>query len=332
MVTEPAEDSMLPRPSSPPLSAAVPAPSWRARRRVPAILIAAVAAIALSALGPPLRIATTAAGGLSNLTFHGRGYGHGVGMSQYGARGRALVGQLAPEILAHYFPKTALATRSTTVNVRVLLLTGFKATALEPLTIAGLGGPLTVDGIGIAFPANAIVTLAPTAPGATTWTLRVASPTGKVLARRMVTGDVTVRPTDEAGVLKVASKATTTNVYRGFVRIRLTATAVVVNHVTIERYLRGVVPLEMPATWPTEALRAQAIAARSYGLYHVHPTKGLFDVYDDTRSQVYRGVGAERATSDLAIGATAGTILVSGSSVVNAMFHSADGGWTENNE
>ena len=321
--------SLSTRPSS---DVSPPAATARARRPVPAILVAVVVAIALSALGPPLRIATIAAGGLPDLTFHGRGYGHGVGMSQYGARGRALAGQLAPEILAHYFPKTAFATRSKTANVRVLLLSGFKATALEPLTVAGVGGRLTVDGIGIAFPANAILTLAPTAPGATTWILRVASPTGKILVKRVVTGDVAVRPTDETGLLKLLSKAATTNVFRGFLRIRLTATALVVNHVTIERYLRGVVPLEMPSTWPTEALRAQAIAARSYALYHVHPTTGLFDVYDDTRSQVYRGVGAERLASDLVISATAGTVLVSGTSLVNAMFHSADGGWTENNE
>jgi stage II sporulation protein D len=143
---------------------------------------------------------------------------------------------------------------------------------------------------------------------------------------------VYVRPIDTASFLQLVSKATTTNVYRGFFRVRLTTTATVINHVAIDRYLRGVVPLEMPSTWPAEALRAQAIAARSYALYRVHPATGLFDVYDDTRSQVYRGKRAETSATNLAIGATTGAVLLSGTGLVNALFHSADGGWTENNE
>jgi stage II sporulation protein D len=105
----------------------------------------------------------------------------------------------------------------------------------------------------------------------------------------------------------------------------------VVNHVAIERYLRGVVPTEMPSTWPVEALKAQAIAARSYALYRVHAS-GTFDVYDDTRSQVYLGRRVETTATNAAVAKTAGTVLLSGTSLVNAMFHSADGGWTENNE
>ena len=106
----------------------------------------------------------------------------------------------------------------------------------------------------------------------------------------------------------------------------------VVNHIPVDLYLRGVVPLEMPSSWPAEALKAQAIAARSYALTRVHPTTGLFDLYDDTRSQVYRGKRAETAATNLAISATAGTVLLSGTPIVNALYHSADGGWTENNE
>jgi stage II sporulation protein D len=88
----------------------------------------------------------------------------------------------------------------------------------------------------------------------------------------------------------------------------------------------------MPPSWPVEALRVQAIAARSYAVYRLHPTEGQFDVYDDTRSQVYRGVEAENAASDTAIAATSGVVVKKGSSVANAMFHSTGGGATENNE
>ncbi len=328
---------MLPTPSirrscpagSPPRS------SRRVRRRWSGLVLAVLASIVLSALGPALRIATVAADGvpgLPDLTFYGRGYGHGVGMSQYGARGRALAGQLAPEILAHYYPTTTLGTRSAATTVRILLLTGLAATPAKPLTVVGLVGGWTIDGIATTFPANAKLTIAPTASKATTWILKVVSAAGTTLAAKTVSGDLYVRPIDWSSVLQLVSKPTTTNVYRGFFRLRLTTTATVVNHIAVDRYLRGVVPLEMPSTWPTEALRAQAIAARSYALYRIHPTTGLFDVYDDTRSQVYRGKRVETSAANTAVTATAGSVLLSGTSLVNALFHSADGGWTENNE
>jgi len=320
--------------------------SRRARHRWAGLLLAAIASIALSALGPAVGTATAAPPSarppsafpapadlppLPDLTFYGRGYGHGVGMSQYGARGRALAGQLAPAILAHYFARTTLGTRSTTTTIRVLLLTGLAATPARPLTVVGLGGGWTIDGVAETFPANAKLTLAPTARAATTWNLRVVSATGTVLSKKVVSGSVYVRPAGTSSLLQLVSKATTKNVYRGFFRLRLTTKAMVVNHVGIERYLRGVVPTEMPSTWPVEALKAQAIAARSYALYRIHAS-GTFDVYDDTRSQVYLGRRAETTATNAAAAKTAGTVLLSGTSLVNAMFHSADGGWTENNE
>jgi stage II sporulation protein D len=325
-------DSSSPSPSP---AGSPPRLSRRGRRRASLFAVAMTAAIGLATLGPALRLSTVSAdgvAGLPDLTFYGRGYGHGVGMSQYGARGRALAGQLAPEILAHYYAGTVLGTRNIWTSVRVLLLTGFAATATKPLTVVGLGGSFTVDGFATAFPANAKLTLTPSAPGATTWVLRVRSSTGAALATRTVSGDIYVRPVAYGSLLQLASKVTTTNVYRGFFRIRLTKTAVVANHVALDYYLRGVVPLEMPSSWPAEALKAQAIAARSYALYRVHPSTGLFDVYDDTRSQVYRGKRAETTPTNLAVTGTAGKVLLSGTALVNALFHSADGGWTENNE
>jgi SpoIID/LytB domain protein len=222
--------------------------------------------------------------------------------------------------------------RNVWTAVRVLLLTGFAATPAKPLTVVGLVGDWTVDGIATIFPASAKLTLVPTATGATTWNLTVVSSTNATLATKVVTGDVYVRPATGSSFLQLVSKATTTNVYRGFFRLRLTTTALVVNHVAIDRYLRGVVPLEMPSTWPVEGLKAQAIAARSYALYRVHPSTGLFDVYDDTRSQVYRGKRAETVVGNAVVAATGGVVLLNGTYLVNALFHSADGGWTENNE
>jgi stage II sporulation protein D len=289
---------------------------------------AAVAAVA----SQPAAAADPAAAALSPITFYGRGWGHGVGMSQYGARGRALAGQLAPAILAHYYAGTTAGTRDPATIVRVLLLNAFAASTANPVTIVGLGGPWTIDGFARTFPAKGKVTLAPTADGATSWTLKVFAPTGTVLLRATVSSAVIIRPAPDLGLLQLTSKASTSNVYRGYLRIRLTTTATVVNHVGVDAYLRGVVPLEMPASWSAEALKVQVIAARSYALHAIHPTTGTFDLYDDTRSQVYRGQKGENAATDALIAATSGKVLLDGTTVANCLFHSADGGWTENNE
>jgi stage II sporulation protein D len=88
----------------------------------------------------------------------------------------------------------------------------------------------------------------------------------------------------------------------------------------------------MPSSWPVEALRAQAIAARSYAAYRLRPGIGTFDAYDDTRSQVYLGVRRETAATDAVVAATANQVLRSGTAIANAVFHSTGGGATENNE
>lgn len=310
----------------------------RPRQRWSRGALALAGALLVGILGPGAGIADVAADGatpappMADVTFHGRGFGHGVGMSQYGARGRALAGQLAAGILAHYYPGTATGWRSPSTVVRVLLLTGFAAAPARPLTIAGRGGIWSIDGVPTTFPADARLTLAPTAAGATTWTARVTSAAGVVLHAAVVTGGVFVRPAGPSSLLQLASTSTPANLYRGALRIGLTTTALVVNHVALDQYLGGVVPLEMPSAWPTEALKAQAIAARSYALAHLHPATGLYDVFDDSRSQVYRGRKAETTVVNRIIAATSGVVLLSGSSVVSALFHSADGGWTENNE
>jgi SpoIID/LytB domain protein len=328
-VTGPAEEPLLP---VPPSRRSHPRPPGHAR--IARIVLAAVTSlvVALSGLGSVTTARADGTPPLPDFAFYGRGYGHGVGMSQYGARGRALAGQLAPEILAHYYAGTTLGTRSRWTTVRVLLLTGFAASVTKPLTVLGKLGSWTIDGVTTVFPADSRLLLFPTAAGATTWTLRVRAADNTLLYSSVVSSNVWVRPSTYATALQLVSKATTTNVYRGSLRIRLTTTAQVINHIGLDLYLRGVVPLEMPSSWPAEALKVQAIAARSYAVAHLHPATGTYDVYDDTRSQVYRGRRAETTTGNLAVSSTSGVVLLSGSSVANAVFHSSDGGATEDNE
>ncbi len=115
-------------------------------------------------------------------------------------------------------------------------------------------------------------------------------------------------------------------------RIHLSTTVRVVNELGLDVYLRGVVPTEMPASWPVEALKAQAVAARSYAARRLRPGESTYDVFDDTRSQVYRGVEGEAPATNAVIQGTAGMILRSGTSIANTLFHSTGGGATEHNE
>ena len=136
-------------------------------------------------------------------------------------------------------------------------------------------------------------------------------------------------------VFQVASRTSSYDTYRGALRIGLQTTAPLAsatNEVTLERYLRGVVPAEMPSTWPVQALRAQAIAARSFAARRLRPGVSYFDVPDDSTSQVYLGVLGEKPTTTAAVADTAGIVLKSGSSIANTLFHSTGGGATEHNE
>jgi len=263
------------------------------------------------------------------VTLFGRGSGHGVGMSQYGARGRALAGQDAATILTHYYANTTLAARDPATPVRVLLASGLAATATNPLRVTGLNGAWTIDGLGASFPAGASVALTGSL-GA--WLLTVTAADGSLLAAAPAPGDLRVRPADAATVLAVSFKPSTRNVYRGAIRLLATTRVVAINEVPLDEYLRGVVPVEMPYLWPAEALKAQSIAARSFAVRRLHPATGAFDVYDDGRSQIYYGVRYERPSVNAAIDGTAGLVLMIGSAVANTVYHSAGGGATENSE
>jgi stage II sporulation protein D len=114
------------------------------------------------------------------------------------------------------------------------------------------------------------------------------------------------------------------------VTVRVLVGAKVVK-VPLERYVRGVVAAEMPAGWPLAALEAQAIASRTYALT-AHAGGARFDVYSDTRSQVYRGVAAETASTNAAVRATAGQIVLYGAKPATTYFFASSGGMTENIE
>jgi SpoIID/LytB domain protein len=272
----------------------------------------------------------------ANVTFYGRGYGHGVGLSQYGAQGRATDGQLAGAILAHYYQGATLGTM-TNKQIRVLVLQAFESSATNPVQVYGRGGTWTIDGISATFPADARLRFTPTTSGTTTtWKVNVTASDGTTLYNASSPASIRVRPGANTS-LQLWSRPSAYDRYRGVLRIigktDASATSNVVNELPIESYLLGVIPAEVPATWPVEAVKAQAIAARSYAAYHLHPATGTYDVYDDTRSQMYLGKLVEKAGSNAAVSGTAGAVLrTTSGGIANALFHSTGGGGTENNE
>jgi stage II sporulation protein D len=101
-----------------------------------------------------------------------------------------------------------------------------------------------------------------------------------------------------------------------------------VRKLPLERYVRGVVAAEMPSGWPLAALEAQAVASRTYALTS-HAGGSRFDVYSDTRSQVYLGVAAETASTNAAVAATAGQIVLYAGRPATTYFFASSGGMTE---
>jgi stage II sporulation protein D len=122
--------------------------------------------------------------------------------------------------------------------------------------------------------------------------------------------------------------------YRGSVRIISDGKQLLaVNQVDLEQYLYSVLGAEMSTTFPAEALKAQAVAARTYALYRSQSTRQKsFDVDSTQASQVYRGLSSEANTTQAAVNATIGQIMTYQNKPILAVFHSASGGHTENVE
>jgi SpoIID/LytB domain protein len=231
----------------------------------------------------------------------GGGWGHGVGMSQWGAEGYARHGWDYKQILAHYYPHTVLAVLHPR-QVRVLLKQRQKRVRISsplPFVVFDANG----HKFHFAAHAKAAVTHAGIAGHAKLAAPFVFEPGAQPLT---IDGDS----------------------YRGNLVVkRKPGGLMVVNVLPLDRYLRGVVPWEVPVHWEEQTYEAQAVAARSYTLATLKPGAD-FDLYPDTRSQMYGGVRAERPETNLAIGATAGQVLTYGGAAIIAYYSSTSGGRT----
>ncbi|MDX6252127.1 MAG: stage sporulation protein [Kribbellaceae bacterium] len=268
---------------------------------------------------PPQAQATT--------TISGRGFGHGRGMSQYGAQGAAIAGKNLKQILDFYYPSTAVGkatgnlrirlTADSTDGVRVvaannLRLRDLKAGKAYTLPKASTRNQWSIDPYGehgtrvSSFDAKK-----------RTWTVWR---TFKGMAQFEGPGVIAL-------ILPTGRQAT----YRGIIRATDTAGSHLdtVNVLSLETYLRGVVPREAVVTWRPVALQAQAVAARTYAVYHrKRAGNRAYDLCDTIACQVYGGYGDEEPSTNAAVTATAGQIRLYRNTPIIAEFSSSNGGAT----
>jgi stage II sporulation protein D len=241
------------------------------------------------------------------LAIKGRGWGHGVGLSQWGAYGFAQRGSTYDQILAHYYRETELGRVPGPNQMRVLLVGG--AANVE----IGSQAPFSVedaDGESYDLPAG---------PVALTNGLRLKIDPEK--PAKQLPGPLVFK----AGASPVAVNGKR---YRGSLEVAMVGGRYrVVNTVGLDAYLLGVVPSEVPSNWPAEALKAQAVAARSYALATRKPG-GAFDAYADTRSQVYGGRDVEKPETTAAVQATSTQVVLYQGKVATTYFFSTSGGRT----
>jgi len=282
------------------------------RRTLALVVVAAALAAGSAAAANGASVCTgtcfaAPAGSGPLLVFTGHGWGHGVGMSQYGAYGYAQHGWPAQQILSHYYPGTTVG-KAPVSRVRVLLADKKKTLKLSsdvPFSVRdGLGKTHTLAAGVVAFGATLMLAVdGQAAPQPLTPPLTFRAGAGGPLTLKLP--------------------------YRGQIQVDVVDGKLrAINIVGLEQYLYGVVPSEMPSTWASEALKAQAVAARSYAMA-TRQVGAPYDVFNDTRSQMYLGLSHEDPASDAAVDATKGQVLYYGGTVATTYFSSTSGGQTE---
>ncbi|HEX3708011.1 MAG TPA: SpoIID/LytB domain-containing protein [Mycobacteriales bacterium] len=310
------------------------------------LMLASVAfgAPSFSAASPPAVHEVYTVPSSGEFTVAGRGFGHGHGLSQWGAYGAAKVAGLSSnQILHFYYPHTTLDTKPVTQAVRVLL-TALAAPSKGYVEFDPAAGLAVTPGPTATAGDDKAQVLPATATGGATidhWRLRKQSQTVALQAHwsgawHVQTADVGSGATisDPAALVALVEpngKATKTVRYRGQIVAELVAGSMeAVDDVLVESYVDSVVPSEMSSSWPAAALQAQAVAARTYTYRAIgSPKASWYDLDGDTRDQAYGGFGSETQKTDDAVHATAGEIAVDSTDApIFAQYSAADGGWT----
>lgn len=271
------------------------------------------------------------------VTLEGHGWGHGKGLGQWGARGMAEDGKTDTTILKHFYRGTAFKVRNPE-SIRVLVESGrdVLVTSDEVFSAWWKGG----DKIADSTTSKPFLRAIPTGDGLRL--LKSASHEGPWSTVANGTKSIIFKP--GGALLQLVFSTESVRYYRGKIEARRSSSTLIhsVNQLSLEHYLRGVVPREMPALWPMEALQAQAQAARTYAVYQKDGRRAQgkwFDICADTQCQVYGGQARksspdgekdtlEHSRSNKAIKDTAGRVMNYDGKPILAQFSSSTGGYT----
>ncbi len=253
-------------------------------------------------------------------TVTGHGWGHGHGLSQYGALGAAEQGLGWKQILGFYYPGTRLG--RTRGPIKVLITADTKDVVVDAR-----------DGLRLqALGKKKSFLLGKVRPRATRWRIKPSGEKSLVQYKlhagawsrfAVFRGTVQFSAGSQPMTLRLPHRATAD--YRGALRSVENHT---VNLLSMDRYVQGVVPREVPVSWPAEAVRAQSVAARTYAAYERANTTTYYDICDTTSCQVYGGEDAEEAASNAAVRKTRGRIVIHQGKPAFTQFSSSNGGWS----
>lgn len=288
-------------------------------------------------LAPPAQADAPDKAKSGSFTIRGAGYGHGYGMSQYGAYGAARKGLSWQKILKFYYPGTSLGTMASGTTIKVWIT----ADNDSSLRVQPAKGLRVTDSSGRSF-------TVPTGSKYKSWRITRAGG-GYRLSYRTAAGKYVTVTTKlssstwsfhtSANVVKLRMPSGATREYRGSLQmIKRGSKGRTVNKVRLEDYVKGVVPLEMPTSWAKNAVRVQAVAARSYAVRLRDFTNySGYDLCDTTSCQVYKGYAytdngrrhvRETSGGNDAAKATANTIVKYEGKVALTQFASSNGGHT----
>lgn len=304
------------------------------RARVPAVFAAFISTVAVAAAsaGPAAAVSTDQSYWVpldKRVVVRGHGYGHGHGMSQYGAQGAALKGKSYKEIVDFYYPGTSWS------KVRGLVRVLITADTTSNVVV----GPTA--GLTVRDRATRKTYELPRIKGVQRWALNGVG--AKTRVSYLTNRWHRFRPGGKAalagsGELFAAGPITLwtpsgSRAYRGTLRSAPTSqgssTRDTVNVLTMDRYVMGVVPYEMPASWSPEAVKAQAVAARTYATWsRAQNPRRYYQICDTTACQVYNGATGEDSRSNQAVKSTRRQILTYDGRPAFTQFSSSSGGWT----
>jgi stage II sporulation protein D len=284
-------------------------------------LAAALAALVTAAVPAPQ------AGAATIFTVTGHGYGHGIGLGQYGALGYAQHGAGWRQIVSHYYPGTALGAvpAGHPRSERVLLSSGMTSLGFS----AGVKITIRDERGGLAH-AQALAPGSYTlAPGLTTGRWRIVNSSGTAVIENMI-GPIDISPWGRP--LQIAQTMplgwANAHWWGWFRAIPQSATAFdLVEDLSMQTYLQGVVPSEMPSSWPAQALASQAVVARSYA-YATQNPGGNWDVVDGV-GEAYGPAEHWTAATSAAVAATSGTVVLYGGAVAVTFYSASSGGQTD---